>query len=335
MPESSFIRTADELPLSNLAQLELLRGFAERGKTLRTRVRGFSMAPFIRDGDIITVSAINGRTPKVGEVVAFIQPASGKLAIHRIIAHIGEDWLLRGDNSSEPDGIIRKEQLIGLVTGVESRGRTMRFGLGIERVIIAWVVRRNLLPFLKKTCAMPRRMAVAFLYRLQDFRLYRALLKNFFKNVFIVEATDEDMKDVYEYLNPNEIYMPENPDPNVTNYVAQITKKPIGFIQLVRYPEPGRPMTGHWLFSLTVRARYRGLGIGESLTQRVIDRSVLDGASELLLLVYPDNSRALNLYHKFGFEQIVLPALEPQLESEKIQNSRRRIVMCKLLNPNR
>ena len=36
MTDSSFVRPGGELQLSNLGQLELLRGLVERGKTIRT-----------------------------------------------------------------------------------------------------------------------------------------------------------------------------------------------------------------------------------------------------------------------------------------------------------
>lgn len=335
MLNSSFARPGGELRLSNLGQLELLRGLVERGKTLRTRVRGFSMAPFIRDGDVITVVAIDGHKLKVGEVTAFTQSGSGRLAIHRIIARESSGWLLRGDNSPGADGVIACDRLIGRVTRVERRGHTIRLGLGVERWIIAWLVRHDFIFVLKMLFHLPRRIAGAFLFRLQNYYLYRVIVKRLFKHVSIVEATDGDMQLVHAHFNPNEPIIPENPDPNVTNYVAKRTAKVLGFVQLVRHVEPDIPMKGHWLFSLTVWGRYRGLGVGESLTKRVIDRSVLDGASELLLLVFQDNIRAICLYRKLGFEQILLPALEPQLEMEKLQHGRRRVVMRKQLTANR
>jgi hypothetical protein len=104
MPDSSFTRGGGELRLSNLGQLALLRGMAERGVPLRTTVRGFSMAPFIRDEDVLTIKPLNGRAPRPGEVVAFTLPHTGRLAIHRVIAAVDEARIIRGDNRPEPDG---------------------------------------------------------------------------------------------------------------------------------------------------------------------------------------------------------------------------------------
>lgn len=145
MSESSFIRSGGELRLSNLGQLELLRGMVARGVPLRTTVRGFSMAPFIRDEDVLTITPLNGRAPRLGEVVAFVQPDTGRLAIHRVIAAVGAGWLMRGDNSPEPDGIVPRENLLGVVTRVERNGRDVRLGLGAERGLIALLLRANAL----------------------------------------------------------------------------------------------------------------------------------------------------------------------------------------------
>jgi hypothetical protein len=144
-PPSSYVSPGGELHLSNLGQLALLRGMAERGVTLRTTVRGFSMFPFIRDQDVLTIAPLNGRIPAVGQVVAFIRPNTGRLAIHRVIARRGAAWFIRGDNSPEPDGIVSREGLLGVVTRVERKGRNVHAGLGAERAIIALLQRANAL----------------------------------------------------------------------------------------------------------------------------------------------------------------------------------------------
>jgi signal peptidase I len=140
-----FTHPGGELHLSNLGQLELLRGMVEHGRTLRTTVRGFSMSPFIRDNDVLTIVPMNTRAPRVGEVVAFTLPNSGQLAIHRIVARAGTGWLVRGDNCPETDGVVARENIIGRVLRVERQGREVRLGLGAEARLIAWLQRAHLL----------------------------------------------------------------------------------------------------------------------------------------------------------------------------------------------
>ncbi len=58
------------------------------------------MTPFIRDGDVVTVAPSAKIRPSVGRVVAFIQPDTGRLVIHRVIDRQGSAFLIQGDNAS-------------------------------------------------------------------------------------------------------------------------------------------------------------------------------------------------------------------------------------------
>ena len=86
MTDAYFIHTGDQLHLLNAGQLELLRGMVARGVSLRTTVRGFSMFPFIRDNDVLTITPGATRLGRLGDVVAFVHPGNGRLAIHRLVA---------------------------------------------------------------------------------------------------------------------------------------------------------------------------------------------------------------------------------------------------------
>lgn len=58
--------------------------------------------------------------------------------------------------------------------------------------------------------------------------------------------------------------------------------------------------------NLAVDQNYRGIGLGRRLLEACIDQAVDWGHDEVLLLVDQDNKRALDVYHKYGFEQIGL-----------------------------
>jgi hypothetical protein len=164
--QNNFTRAGGELQLSNSGQMELLRAVVARGVPLRSTVRGFSMFPFIRDGDTLTIAPPGDAALRVGEVVAFTQPASGQLAIHRIIARAGAGWLIRGDNSWMPDGVIPPENIIGRVVCVERNRRVVRFGLGGAARGIAWLARRDWLLLAVAAWYLPRRVGGALLRRL-------------------------------------------------------------------------------------------------------------------------------------------------------------------------
>lgn len=133
---------AQELPLKGPALLELMRAVLDRGVPFRFCARGWSMAPFVRDGDVITVSPLQQALPRVGEVVAFVRPGAGRLVVHRVVARRGRGLLIRGDSVPEcADGTIAPEAVLGRVTRVERDGRDVWLGLGPERHLIAWLSR--------------------------------------------------------------------------------------------------------------------------------------------------------------------------------------------------
>lgn len=142
---SGFVRNGGEDNLSMEALVELIKAVTEKGKSFRVQALGFSMYPFIRDRDYITISPLTSHHPRLGDVVAFIQPGTRKLIVHRIIESKGDHYLIKGDNTPAPDGLIPKANILGYVTGVDKDGKLVRLGSGFERVFIAFLSRKNLL----------------------------------------------------------------------------------------------------------------------------------------------------------------------------------------------
>jgi hypothetical protein len=105
------------------------------------------MAPFIKDGDVVTISPLRGSRPRLGDVAAFTRGADS-LLVHRVVERQGGSWSTKGDNVVELDGAIPAASLLGRVTRIERDGRAVRLGLGPERVVIAWLSRAGLLPVL-------------------------------------------------------------------------------------------------------------------------------------------------------------------------------------------
>jgi phage repressor protein C with HTH and peptisase S24 domain len=139
------------LSLSGKALIELMRAVHSKGLPFRFNAGGHSMAPFIRDGDVVTVSPISSRPPDPGDVVAFIHPETKLLCIHRVLSGKKDAFLLQGDNMpGKPDGVIPRESIMGRVTRVERRGMRVRLGLGPERLLIALLNQRGLLAVIRK-----------------------------------------------------------------------------------------------------------------------------------------------------------------------------------------
>lgn len=129
-----FLATGEQIPLSSQSLAELMQATVTKGASLRLEVKGFSMLPFIRDSDVVTVSPLPASSIGLGRVVAFINP---KLAIHRIIGKKNGQYLIKGDNAFNADGLILREKIFGCVSKIERNGRSISFGLGYERLVIA------------------------------------------------------------------------------------------------------------------------------------------------------------------------------------------------------
>ena len=147
MPEgaSGFIRNGGEGNLSKVALVELLKAVTEKKRSFRVQANGFSMYPFIKDGDYITISPLTSSNPQLGDVVAFIHPHKKKLIVHRVIKRKRDHYLIKGDNNPASDGLIPKVNILGYVTKVEKDGKLIHFGSGFERVFIAFMSQKNLL----------------------------------------------------------------------------------------------------------------------------------------------------------------------------------------------
>lgn len=322
------------MPLSNQGQLELLRAMMERGLPLRTRARGFSMAPLIRDEDVVTVAPLGDRGPHVGEVMAFVAPASGGLALHRVVARDKRGWVLRGDNCLESDGVVVDGEILGRVVRVERNGRDVRFGQGVSGTSVAWLSRTGGLVRVLAVLRTPRRLASSVLGQAQGLKLYRAAGRRLTPGFAIMEAAGEDLEAARRWLNPAALEgsAMQPTTSSDRDWVAKLGTRIAGFAQFVTIEDPASAWSGHWLFCLVVRKRYRGLGIGEALTRRVIEEARSRGASELLLTVSDRDNAALRLYQKLGFSTTVIDVLEPELEAEMATLGERRVVMRKPLS---
>ena len=309
-----------------MAHQELLRATVERGASLRTTVRGFSMSPFIKDGDALTVSPMGERDPRVGEVIAFVSPLNGRMAVHRVVSRTTSGWLLRGDNSLEADGVVGLEGMIGRVVRVERGGRDVRLGVRAGGSLIAGLNRGRGLTRLRALWRLPRRIARAIAGLVQGTRVYGALGSRLIGPVAVVQATEADM--AFVRRGGDSVAQPEwSGGPVVTDWVARRGSSVVGHVQHVERTGQETPWAGHWIFSLRVWPRYRGIGIGEKLARHVVAHARTQGATALRLAVFENNGRAIRLYEKLGFQYVVLARLEPLLLEEAKSMGRRRIVM--------
>ena len=125
--------------LSGNALVELVCAVLERDKPFRFRAGGSSMAPFIRDGDFITITSPDRHNLRAGDVLSFRHPGNGRLVIHRLVRKLDGRYLMKGDSSASVAVTIQPENILGKVDMVERNEIPVIFGFGPERFLIAFL----------------------------------------------------------------------------------------------------------------------------------------------------------------------------------------------------
>lgn len=140
---AAFNGTAKKLP--NQQFVAVISAVLDQGRPFRFQASGVSMSPLIRDGDLVTLAPLAQRTPRLGDVLAFISPAADRLMVHRVVGVRNRHLLLKADNSTRPDGWVDRQGILGRVVQVDHHHQPYPYGLGPERVLIALLSRLNLL----------------------------------------------------------------------------------------------------------------------------------------------------------------------------------------------
>ena len=155
---ASFVRHDAQGTLSMPVLVGLLQTVVrDEGKPFWFEATGSSMWPFMREGDALTVAPVAASGSRLGDAVAFLSPATGKLVVHRVVGWRDDDFLIRGDNTSESVDVVPATSILGQVTRLERGGRRVHFGLGPERKLIAFLSRWGLLqPLLSSTWRLVR-----------------------------------------------------------------------------------------------------------------------------------------------------------------------------------
>jgi len=127
-----------------------------QGKTARFVATGNSMAPFIRNGELVDLVPSAGK-PKFGQVV-LTRSIHGRLLLHRVVKLQGDDIFTQGDNCASVDLPVPRAAIIGTVVNLPE-GRLNLHLLPPFRMMIA--CRDRLVPTLRSFGLAPlvRRLA--------------------------------------------------------------------------------------------------------------------------------------------------------------------------------
>jgi signal peptidase I len=144
---------------------QVMRAVLDKNARFRFAASGFSMTPFIRDRDIITLAPAGQKPPEVGDVAAVVHPLTGAVIVHRIVGRQGGGFILKGDNCRLPDGVFEPKQIIGVVCGVMRNERPGWYAGGLEKRVVAFLSRtglldRVLLPVIRRLRDIIEKMSV-------------------------------------------------------------------------------------------------------------------------------------------------------------------------------
>jgi len=109
--------------------LKLSRDILEKGKSIRFQAKGWSMRPFIRDGDFIVVSPVKSSSIRKGDIV-FYSNAENKIIVHRIIRKYKKNdriaVLIKADASFGSPEKVDIQNVLGKAIAIERNGREKR-----------------------------------------------------------------------------------------------------------------------------------------------------------------------------------------------------------------
>ncbi|MFH1478497.1 MAG: S24/S26 family peptidase [Candidatus Omnitrophota bacterium] len=143
---SYFIKEGQDIVFDSSAFIELLKVTLNKNAGFRFKAKGFSMSPFIMDGDTITLCRLNDKGDFcLGDMAAFIHPVTRRLTVHRIIGRKRDCYVLKGDSMLWIDGIIKKEDMLAFVEKIERNNKNIFFGNRRTRFLIFFLTKTRLI----------------------------------------------------------------------------------------------------------------------------------------------------------------------------------------------
>jgi signal peptidase I len=96
---------------------------------------GFSMHPFIKDGDTIVIEPKKATELRIGDIVLYMDQ-SGHHIIHRLIRKdISSGLITQGDNLTYSDKPVQAEHALGRVIEIERNGRLVSLDSPVNKSI--------------------------------------------------------------------------------------------------------------------------------------------------------------------------------------------------------
>ena len=128
----------DSLPKKTVALeqlMPLIREQLERGKTVTFAPRGVSMLPLLRQGkDAVVLSPVESILNK-NDIILYRRD-NGRYILHRIV-EVGPTYTCMGDNQTDPEYGVCRQQIIGVVSAVIRQNKRVEISKPAYRIYCA------------------------------------------------------------------------------------------------------------------------------------------------------------------------------------------------------
>ena len=109
----------------NITKIELAAEVLDRFGSGRLQVQGSSMLPSLRPGDEVELRSPSQQI-EVGDVVAYRR--ADRLFVHRVVErNCRGELVTRGDTLPQADAPVSESELLGVVSSVRRRGKSVSF----------------------------------------------------------------------------------------------------------------------------------------------------------------------------------------------------------------
>lgn len=149
-----------------------IRAALERGQRVRLAVTGSSMAPFLRDGDVVELETIHS-LPRKGDVI-LVQWTEDRYVLHRVLQSAGDTIFLRGDAKRQREGPFARRDVLGKVVLSDRDGRRLKLDGGPWRLAgLVWTRYGPLCLRLWSLAGPARPIGKGLLHRLRQASIFR------------------------------------------------------------------------------------------------------------------------------------------------------------------
>jgi GNAT superfamily N-acetyltransferase len=331
-----------ELRLDDDSFLDLSAEILRQGGSFQFRAHGSSMAPFIRDGDLLTVVPCDPAGLEIGDV-ALYRTHRERIVAHRVVdksAQRGE-WTLvtQGDARLHPDRPVRGDRLLGRIARIQRGDRACHLDRGPWRLAARLWVR--LLPLRRASSRLVRAVkgsALGGLSRLQALPFYRRVARRSFgARASLRRAGARDAPALARLFGgemlpglrePVSALAARTAEESGLAFIATVGGRPAGGVVVRHFPDGDPLYPGWWLLGPAIRARYRRAGIARELLRRALAEAAEDGATWVYLLAAEDDAATRSLARGAGFLPASLRALQARLDDPSWPGEPRCIILA-------